>query len=379
MANECTRAWAEIDLGAVRHNVGAVRALVGPEVAVAAVVKADAYGHGLRWVAPAAYQAGAEWLAVATPSEAEEARAAVPEARVLILSPFLPSEAPAVVAARATPLVSSMEVARSLSAASVRAAVRTGVHLKVDTGMGRSGVDEGRAPAFVRALLDLQGIEIEGIASQFPSAESDEPLSRQQVARLIALRSRLSDIVGRRLLAHVANSAGILRYCEGHLDIVRPGLLLYGIVPPLAEPDLRPAVRPVMTLKARVLLVREMPAGAAISYGGDCVLERPATVAMVGIGYGDGYPRRMSGRGAVLLGGQRAPILGRVCMDVLMVDATDIPGVRVGDEAVLIGAQGGDRISVEEVASLVQTTEHDITTRLTSRVLRVPVGAKVSE
>ncbi|HSV73300.1 MAG TPA: alanine racemase [Chthonomonadales bacterium] len=376
MAFDLSRAWAEIDLGVLRGNVRALRDHVGPLVGIAAVVKADAYGHGLRLVARSASEAGADWLAVATPREAEEAREASPGAAIMVLSPFLPGDAGAVVRARATPLLSNIETARALSREAIEADYRLPVHIKVDTGMGRAGVDEASAPAFARALLELEGLEVDGVASQFPSADTDEGLSRNQIARLSAVRDAVSRLARRRIVAHIANSAGIRRYPEGHLDAVRPGLLLYGFSPALAAPDSPVPVEPVMTLKARVVLLRHMPAGASISYGGDCVLSRPSKVAMLGIGYGDGYPRRLSGRGAALLRGLRARILGRVCMDVTMVDATDIGGVSVGDEAVLIGRQMGERISVEEIARLVQTTEHDITTRLTSRVVRVPLDRR---
>lgn len=376
------RVVAEIDLSAVRHNVAAVRTIVGPGVQVMAIVKADGYGHGAVEIARAALGAGASWLGIATVSEGIILRETLPDARIVHLPPFPDNACNEIAANQLTTLVSSEEMVVQLGMAARRHNCVADCHLEIDTGMGRSGAAPDEAASVVHLAARTEGIRVNGVATHFAAAESDPEFTRRQIAAFNSARQELPEVE----YVHAANSAGTLLYPEAHYNLVRPGLLLYGILPtlnphpsPLAsrlstlDSETSPlnSFRPAMTLKTQIALVRQLPAGASLSYSRTCVLRRPSRIATLPVGYGDGYPRALSNVGEVLVSGRRAPILGRVCMDVTLVDVTDIPEARVGSEVVLIGRQGDDQIRVEEIAGLIGTTEHDITTRLTSRVPRV--------
>jgi len=365
------RLQAVIDLGAIRRNVASLRAVGGPGVALMPAVKADAYGHGLEPVSRALAEAGVEWLGVATVEEGARARRTVPAARVCLLSPFLPPDAPEVLRLGLVPLLSTWEQARSLEDAAARAGAVAEAHLEIDTGMGRSGVPAGEAGEAAARLAGLPHIRITGAATHFACAETDPEFTARQASLFDRLLESLRAAGLPVETVHAANSAALLARVRSRDRLARPGLMVYGISPfgLRAAPDVE--VRPALTLRTRVALVRSLPAGHPISYGATCRLARPSRVATLPVGYGDGYPRALSGRGCVLLQGRRAPILGRVCMDMMVVDATDVPGAAPGDEAVLIGTQGGEQIRAEELAALAETTEHAITTCLTSRVERV--------
>ncbi len=369
-----SRVWAEIDLSAVRHNVSAIREHVGPRVGIISVVKADAYGHGVASIARAAMEARSPWLGVATVAEGRELRASLPSAQIWVLSPFSEDECEDLIQSRLTCLLSNRSQARKLSAAAVRAGTTAGADLEVDTGMGRSGVLPEHAVELARAAQNLNGIRLTGLCTHFPSAEDDPEFTAHQLTRFEQARVGIAEAGISPGKLHAANSAALLRYPAAHYNLVRPGLLLYGIVPGM--PDVTPgiSVRPVMSLRTRIRLIRDLPAGHNISYGQTHRLSRPSRVATIPVGYGDGYPRSLSNVGSVLVGGARAPILGRVCMDVTVIDVTDVPTAEVGTEVVLIGKQGDDTIRVEEIARLASTTEHDVTTRLTSRVEKRYIG-----
>jgi alanine racemase len=365
------RAWAEIDLEAVRHNVASIRALIGAARSVMAVVKADAYGHGGVAVAGAALEAGAACLGVATVAEGAALRAAGHREPIFLLSGPAPVEIEALVANRLIPLVGDFEMLEAL--ASTPGFNTIEVHLDIDTGMGRSGIAPNDAVRLYLAAI-AKGLTVTGISTHFADADGEsDSHALGQLARFRSAMAALQQVGAHFEWIHIANSAVTVRFPDAPGNLVRPGLLLYGIQPPVPDREAFPSLRPVMSLKARVASVRELPAGATISYGATFRLSRPSRVATVLIGYGDGYPRALSNRGAMLLGGRRAPILGRICMDQTVVDVTDIPGVRPGDIAVCIGADGGERISVEEIARLVDTTEHLIPTVITARVPRILV------
>ncbi len=367
------RAWAEVDAAAIASNVSAVRALVGP-AGVMAVVKADAYGHGVEVGANAAVAGGASWLGVATVDEGVQLRHLGFDLPISVFAPADSDEAEEIVHSRLTPFVGGARLLEALHrAASQRDAV-VEVHVEIDTGMGRSGVLPRDLDGFLDAAGGLPGVHITGAATHFPSAEDDVEFTRRQISSFSTACDRIRAATGRPLVRHCANSAGLLLYPEARMSLVRAGLLIYGIVPALGSPDAIPLVRPALALKSRVTLVRDLPSGHNVSYGQTYSLERPSRIATVSIGYGDGYPRRTSNRGVVLIAGNRAPILGRVCMDVIAVDVTDVPSIAEGDEAVMIGQQDGEVIRAEEVARWAETTEHDVTTRLLPRVPRVATG-----
>ncbi len=366
--------WAEIDIAAIRDNLAAIRSFVGPSTDVMAVVKANAYGHGIGIVSRAAWEAGARWFGVGTVQEGAYVRGELTDSHICLFSPFLAGEESEIVRARLIPLLSSEEQAERLSAECRNQSADIEVHLEIDTGMGRSGMQPSVAVSQAERIVGLPGIRITGAATHFPCGDTDAEFSRDQARQLATLESDLRERGIRLDVIHAANSGGTLLAPEARLSLVRPGLLMYGIHPVAIGHERLPGVRPALSLKTRVALIRELPAGHTISYGRTHVLSRPSRVATLPVGYGDGYPRELSNRGGVLIRGKRAPILGRVCMDMTVVDVTEVPDAEVGDESVLIGYQEALRITAEEIAESIGTTEHDVTTRLTERVTRVPVG-----
>jgi alanine racemase len=367
------RAVSEVNLAAIGANAATIREMVGPNTALMAVVKADAYGHGSVEVSRAALSGGAYALGVATVHEAVLLRSHVPDSPIFVLPPFAPHEAESIVTHQLIPLVSSPEQLDALSAAAKRFNRTVKLHIEIDTGMGRSGVQPDRASDLAASVMDKEGASLTGLATHFASAGEDVAYTERQLSIFSEACHAIQSLSDRKLMLHAANSAGVLCHPESRLDMVRAGLLLYGIVPPVLSDISVPLLTPVMTVKTQIALIRVLPEGHSISYGQTHTLRRQSRIATLPIGYGDGYPRELSNRGEVLIQGRRAPILGRVCMDVTVVDVTDIPQAVVGDEVVLIGQQGKEQIRAEEIGRRIGTTEHEITTRLLPRLTRVYV------
>jgi len=371
------RLWAEVDSGALAHNVALLRRRFNP-ARVMAVVKANAYGHEMALIAPACAGLGLRDFGIATPAEGVLLRALVPpDAAIYLLGPALPEEAPAIVHYCLTPLLSSPATARALSKAASELGRVADVHLDVDTGIGRAGVQVPDAPAFLAMLDRLPGLRVTGLSTHFASADEDLVDVHEQWALFADFLTSLGDRA-RSLLVHASNSPASLVLPPAAMHgMIRPGLLLYGIEPTPNQFafSLMP-LRPVLSLKTRVTLCRPLPGGATISYGRTYTVPPGGGIyATLGIGYGDGYPRRFSNSGHVLLHGRRAPICGRVCMDQTVVDVTHIPGVQLGDIATLIGTDGGETLTAGDLAAALQTTPHEITTGLTARVPRLLVNA----
>ena len=363
-------AWAEVDLTAIAHNVRVLKALLKPPAQLMAVVKANAYGHGAVAVAQTALQHGAEWLGVARVAEGAELRAAQIDAPILVLGPMAPAEAAAAVRARLSVAITSLAVARALSAQSEAQGTVTPVHLKIDTGMSRFGVPLDEAVATARTLQGMPALRLDGVFTHFASAdEPDRTFAHEQVRRFQSALAALEQAGIAVPLRHAANSAGTLCGPDFHFDMVRVGLALYGISPaswlPRAE-----QLRPALSLKSRVAFVRSLPPGASVGYGGTYTAERATRAALVSIGYADGVRRALSNRGEVLIREKRARILGRVSMDQIVVDA-EACAAREGDEVVLIGKQGEAEISADEVAGWAQTISYEILTGIGARVPRV--------
>lgn len=363
--------WAEIDLDAIAYNVRAFKRRVGEWVEVYAVVKANAYGHGAVPVARAALEAGATRLAVHRAAEGVELRRAGLDAPILLMGYTPPAGAEQVVRWRLTPSLITAEFAQALSAQAMAAGLAVPVHVKVDTGMSRYGLLPDEIVPFAQALQALPGLRLEGLFTHFATADAaDQTHVRKQLTVfqdvLAALRAAGITVPQ----VHAANSAATMRLPETHFDAVRIGIAMYGLDPSDEWPPVF-EIRPVLALKSRVSRVRELPAGAGISYGRTFVTAAPTTVALVPVGYGDGYHRILSNRGSVLIRGQRAPIRGRVCMDQFVVEVSHIPGVQQDDEVVLVGRQGDACIRAEEVARLAETINYEVTTSLLPRVTRV--------
>jgi alanine racemase len=360
------RCWAEIDRSALKHNLAAVRSQVGASVKVMAVVKANAYGHGAGQVAKAL--AGiAEVFGVANVTEGREVQRWASETPVVILGPALPEERAEIVANRFIPLISTVEEARAYQALAGETPVEA--HLVIDTGMGRVGIWESEAAAVAAEVRALPGLRITGISSHLPVADEDETFTREQLGRFHDTVQRLRTLGFENAIVHVENSAGLIAFAADAGDMVRAGLMLYGSSP---LPEFQSRLRPVMTWKTRITLVRLAPAGHGISYGRTYVTERPTRIATLAVGYADGYQRHLSNRGAeVLIRGHRCPVLGRVTMDQIVVDVNSLPTVAAGEEAVLMGRQGNEEISAAELAEKAGTIPWEIFTGVGRRVERL--------
>jgi len=365
---------AIVDLDAIAHNIRRIKALVGPEVRLMAVVKADAYGHGLVPVARAALRAGAEWLGVALPEEGTALRGAGIRAPILVLGPTPPAQAEEVVAGGLDQMIHSVPLAEALSRAAGKARRRVAVHLKVDTGMGRVGVPVEEVGTLAGAIGRLPGLRLRGVMTHFAAADApDTAHAREQLRRFHeALASpELRSVPS--LLRHTANSAAAFALPEARLDMVRIGIALYGCPPsPKAPPPV--PLRPALTLETRVAQMRWVPAGTTVSYGCTFVAPTRMRIATLPVGYGDGFPRALSNRGAVLLRGRRAPVVGRVCMDMVMVDVTGIPEVEEGDAVVLLGVQGTEAIPADSWAALADTISYEVLCGIAPRVPRLYIG-----
>jgi alanine racemase len=366
--------WLEIDLNAIGGNARAIKAIVGPEVAVMATLKADAYGHGALKVARTVLRNGAEWLGVATVSEAVPLRRAGIAAPILVYGYVPPWQAREAVAHDLRATVYALETAQSLARAAVALGRTARVHVKIDSGMGRLGLRAEDIPAivaFVRRLHALPGIEIEGVYTHFAAAdEADQSHARLQLARFNAVLAALEAEGLRPPLRHTANSAATLTLPEARFDLVRPGIILYGLAPSDDVP-LPPEFRPALAFKTQIAQVKVIPPDEGISYGRTYVTVEAERVAVLPVGYADGFRRGPANWGHVLIRGQRAPIRGRVCMDQTIVSVQHIPDARAGDEVVLIGAQGEGRITAEEVAARLGTSNYEVVAALLARVPRV--------
>lgn len=350
------RTWAEIDLDAIRHNLDVVQQTA--KTGVLAVVKANAYGHGAPEVA-AAIADKVELFGVANIGEAEAVLGLGKD--VLLLSPCIESERAQAVAVGCITTVSS-----AAEAAAFGPGAR--INFKVDTGMGRIGTWQNDAAAELEKIAALPGTEIFSISSHLPVSDEDEEFTKDQLARFAILVPRFRAIAPHAKL-HILNSAGILGFPDHAYDLVRPGLMLYGS----AYPDkYQHLLKPALTWKARILMVREVPEGRSISYGRTFITPRPMRLATLPAGYADGFPRQVSNKGAhVLVGGKRCAVLGRVTMDLIVVDVTEVPEAKPGDEAVLIGRQGTEEILARELADQAGTIAWDIFTGLKTRVKKI--------
>ena len=380
MTNQSLLSWAEIDLDAAAANVRALKQRVGRDVMLAAVVKADAYGHGAVQIARESLQNGADWIIVNRSVEGVELRQAHISAPILVLGHTLPEEADTMVRWDLRPTVTQVEQAQALSISAEYYGKEVPVHLKVDTGMGRLGVFPSQAVEFAAVVSQMPGLALEGAYSHPAVAdepsESDVAYTHVQFDRLIEARDSLRQAGIDIPVCHFCNSAAAVKYPDMRLDMVRCGTALHGFDPFFGQKEAGTvALRSVLALKSHLVRVEVQPAGSAISYGRTYVTSQPTRIAVVPVGYGDGYRRVLSNQGYVLVQGQRAPIVGRVCMDQFMVDVSHIPAAALYDEVVLIGTQGQETILSEDVARLVGTHVNEITSALTTRIPRVYLKA----
>jgi len=364
---------AVVDLDAIQHNLGLVRRIVGPKVQIMAAVKADAYGHGIVEVSQALLAAGADWLGVGSAWEGKRLREAGIDAPILVLGPTLIRESPLIISYRLSQAISSYELAEALSAEAQRQSQEVGIHLKVDSGMGRLGMRPEEALPLCKGLARLPRLRLEGLMTHFAVAhEKDKGFTRAQLDSFQQTALVLRQEGFHFDLHHAANSAAIIDLPQSHLDMVRPGIMLYGYFPS-SEVSRAIPLRPALTFRTEIGHLKSLQPGESVSYGRQFVASRPTRVAILPVGYADGYHRGLSRRAQVILHGQIAPVIGVICMDMTAVDVTEIPEARVGDEVILFGRQGDAQVSAEQVASWLNTIPYEVLTGIGSRVERVYV------
>ena len=360
-----------IDLAALRWNFQQVKKIVGPTVRILSVVKADAYGHGACQVAKTLARAGSDGFGVATVEEGIELRESGLRSPILVLTAIYPGQLGQLIQHRLTPAISDLDTLRGLEKHLRKRSRSLNFHLKVDTGMGRLGLIHSEIESWLPELSRLKALKMEGVFSQLSHAEDEKgEYTRTQLKGFRRVVERLERAGCKPPLIHLANSAALIAFPSTHFTMVRPGLMLYGLYP---SPEMarQLQLKPVLSWKTRVLQVKTLPAGASIGYGRSFVTKRESKIATLPVGYADGYHRLLSNRGAALVRGKRAPIVGRISMDLTMVDVTDIAGLTQGDEVVLLGRHGDDVITADEMAGWAETISYEILTSISARVPRV--------
>jgi alanine racemase len=375
---------AEIDLKAIAHNIKELRRITHPDARLMGVVKANGYGHGAIEVAQCALQNGAEILGVARIEEGVQIREAGIEVPILIFGYTLPELANDLLEYDLTQTVYTYASAQTLSRTAAALKKKIRIHLKVDTGMGRLGLlpqnfqldnsaaIDTDAVEETLAIAGLDGLELEGIFTHFATADSaDKTYAEDQLDLFMNFLNRLRKAGLEPPVRHAANSAALIDIPQSHLDLVRPGIATYGLYPSDEVNKRHVSLKPAMALKARIIQLKKVPAGFKVSYGTSHETRKPTTIATIPIGYADGLNRLLSSRGQMLVHEQRAPIIGRVCMDLTMLDVGHIDNIQMGDEVAVFGRQGKASITVDEIASLLNTINYEIVSTITARVPRI--------
>jgi alanine racemase len=358
--------YTEINLQAVKHNIEEIRKLLKPEVKFMAVVKANAYGHGSVAISRAAVSAGADYLAVANLKEALELREAGIVSPILVLTESPISVVDEIVQYDLSQTIYSFDEAKSLSEEAVKKKKTARVHIKVDTGMGRVGVAPSEAVAFAAKVSSLPNLELEGVFTHFAKAEDkDDDFTKKQFEKFNQLIPKMPNVS----IKHSANSAAVLYYPETHLDMVRVGLMMYGLYPSGNGRSLV-NLKPALSFKSRIAYLKRIPKGTPLSYGCTYITPSESTIATIPVGYADGFSRALSNKGQVIIRGKRYPVVGRVTMDLIMVNVGDAK-VEIGDEVVLIGEQKDQCITADEIAKLEDTISYEVICGIGKRVPRI--------
>jgi len=368
--------WAEIDLQVIKENIRAIRRRVGRNVKLIPAVKANAYGHGAVPVSRACLEGGADMLGVACVDEAAELRRAGVSAPLIVLGCCELGAAEEIVRLEAIATCCDLRFAKALSEAAKKLGKTATVHIKIDTGMGRIGIRPDETVDFVRAILALGNLNVDGVFTHFPSAdEQDRSFTENQIAVFkrtvdsICLECLLERA---KICVHASNSAAILAYPQADFDAVRPGIMIYGIYPSKSLPRTI-SIKECLTLKTRIVFLKKVPPGTPISYGRTYVTTEARLIATLPVGYADGYSRRLSNCGEVVVKGVRVPVVGTVCMDQTMIDVTEVPGVDLGDEVILYGG-GYECLSVSNIAEKIGTIPYEVLCNIGSRVRRIYLG-----
>ena len=368
------RTWAEVDLDAIAHNMREIRRITDKNAQIMAVVKADAYGHGFMETAKTLLENGADRLAVAVLQEGKQLRSRGVTVPILILGASGPEDAEDLINFDITPNVFDYEFAKALSYEAEKKEKVTKIHIKLDTGMSRIGfvVDDGDHEEIVDEIIKvskLPYIEIEGIFSHFSTSDEE---NREYTALQFKRFMQVVDVLEQRGLhipiKHICNSAGIMMYPEMHLDMVRPGVILYGMYPSDEVDKTRLNLIPAMTLKSRITLVKDVEPGRGVSYGKEYITDRTTKIATVPIGYADGYLRKIAKKGRMLVHGVKVPIIGRICMDQCMIDVTNVHNIDKGDEAIIFGKEG---ITIDDVAEWLETINYEVACVIGKRIPRI--------
>lgn len=372
--NQLSRAWAEISLKSVAVNYDSIRSAVKPETKIMCVVKADAYGHGVEGVVPILLEKGADMFAVASLDEGIQLRRMGVRIPILILGYTDPVRTGEVLKNDLAQTVFSTELAKALSEEAVRRNTEARIHIKIDTGMSRFGlVPEESSIGFISEICALPNICADGIYTHFASADSSDPsFTETQYAGFLDIINKLEAAGLNFKLKHACNSAALLRFPHMHLDMVRPGIILYGISPFCDTHLKEKGFEPVLSLKSEVVMVKMIKKGSTVSYGRTYTADRDMQIATISIGYADGYLRALSNNAEVLINGRRFPVIGTICMDACMVDISGSPiPVRSGDEVVLIGRSGSDEITIDELSRRLGSISYETACTIGRRVPRV--------
>ena len=363
---------AEIDLDAIRHNLEIVSHIVKGDTRILGVVKADAYGHGIKEVSKAIVDY-VDYFGVASLDEARVLREIGIKKPILVIGAILPQEAEGVLKFNVIQTVSDLGIPRKLSKLATAKNKKIKVHVKIDTGMGRIGFWHEEAVEFIKKIASLKNIIIDGIFTHFPDAEADKIFTHNQIKNFKRLIENLwaNDIY--IPVKHTANSMALVDFKDSHMNMVRPGLMMYGIYPKQSLMK-NILLKPALTLKTKITYVKSVPKGRSISYGMTYVTKKPTKIATIPVGYGDGYSRYFSNKAHVLIRGARCPIAGRVCMDMCMVEVGHLKNVKVGEDVILIGSQAGEIIRAEELAKLINTIPYEVLCNIGRRVPRVYKG-----
>lgn len=361
--------WAEIDLKAIEYNYRQVKKIVGRDIKIMAVVKANAYGHGTVEVSNVLERLGVDYLGVAATDEAMRLRDHGIKSPILVLGHVLPAEVRPAIERDITLTLASNELLEAIQDA-VSAGLKAKVHVKIDTGMGRLGLWHEEAINFIKNLAAEKNIIIEGIYTHFSSAGRDDFFTSYQMESFEKLLLKLESFDIAVPLKHAANSIAAIDFARSRQNLVRPGLIIYGMYPKHTFPKII-RLKPALSLKTRIVFIKDTPAGRSISYGRTYVTHKQTRIATLPVGYADGYARNLSNRAEVLVRGKRAPVVGKVTMDQTMIDVGHIKGVKVGDEVVLIGKQGRDEIRTEKLARLAGTIAYETICAISNRVPRI--------
>ncbi|MCF7907402.1 MAG: alanine racemase [Candidatus Omnitrophica bacterium] len=360
--------WIEVDLAALSSNFKAIKAYLEPKTKIIATIKQSAYGHGLVPVAKQLKKDGVDIFGVGSIEEALALREAGFDSPVIVLTAVLSNFCNLFLEHKVIPTIVDLEFAKKLNRLAKKMGRKVAVHVKVDTGMGRLGFHYKQADQFVRELAKLKNIILEGIYTHFPAADSDPGFTQYQIDAFNGFIEQLKTEGISFKYQHCANSIGLLRYSHTYFNMVRPGLILYG-VKPQAEVDI--GIKPVLSLKSRIVFIKQVKKGSGVSYGRTYIAKNNRNIATVAVGYADGYPWSLSNKSKVLIKGKFFELVGRVCMDHIMIDLKGRSDIKVGEEVILIGESKTKKILAEDLAELAQTIPYEIVSRLSERIPRI--------